>query len=378
MTLMDRYILGKYLRALFICVVSFTGMFVVADAFNNLDEFIRYGRDESGGVLAVVLQYYRPRALTFLNMAGGLMALMAAMFTVTSLQRSRETTALMAGGVPAMRIVTPMIAAAVAVSLLGVVNREMWIPRYRDQLARNAQNWKGENSRPVEPSFDHVTQIYLDGSQTLWAERRIDKPTFRLPQSLRHVGRKVQGEFAYQTPATADRPAGFRVTGVSEPEGLTGRASIALGERPVILTPADTDWLKADECFVVSEVSFEQLANRESWRQYASSAELIEALHNPSLEYGAGVRVALHARFVQPILDVLLVMIGLPLVMTRRSQNVFASVGKCLLLVIGFWILVMGAHQAGAAYLVRPVLAAWLPVMVLAPISVVMIHGLWE
>ena len=82
MTLMDRYILRMYLRVLVICAVSFCGMFIVADAFNNLDEFIGYGRDQAGGVLGVVWDYYRPRALTILDMAGGLLALMAAVFTV--------------------------------------------------------------------------------------------------------------------------------------------------------------------------------------------------------------------------------------------------------------------------------------------------------
>ena len=378
MTLMDRYILRMYLRVLVICAVSFCGMFIVADAFNNLDEFIGYGRDQAGGVLGVVWDYYRPRALTILDMAGGLLALMAAVFTVAWLQRSREMTALLAGGVPGIRIAAPMIGAAVAVAVLGMANRELWIPKFRDSLTRNAQNWRGDQPRPVEATYDYVTNIYLDGQEAFLDERRIASPNFRLPRSLRHIGRKLVGENAYCLEATDEHPSGFLVDGVEQPRQLTTQPSISVQGKPAILTPVDAKWLKPNQCFVVSDVDFQLLSSAEAWRQYSSASELVEALHNPSLDYGAGVRVAIHTRLVHPLLEVLLVLIGLPLVMTRRNQNVFAAVGKCFLLVLVFTAVVMGSQQAGAAYLLRPALAAWLPVIILSPTAVFLMHSLWE
>ncbi len=378
MTLMDRYILRMYVRVLLICAVSFSGMFIVADAFNNLDEFIGYGRDQAGGVLGVVWDYYRPRTLTILDMAGGLLALMAAVFTVAWLQRSREMTALLAGGVPGIRIAAPMIGAAVGVAILGMANRELWIPRFQDSLSRNAQNWLGNNPRPVEATYDYATNIYLDGQQAFLNEQRIANPNFRLPRSLRSIGRKLVGENAYHLPATEQHPAGFLVKEVKQPKQLTNQPSISIEGKAVILTPMDNEWLKPNQCFVVSNVDFQLLSNAAAWRHYSSATELVQALHNPSLDYGAGVRVTIHTRLVQPLLDVLLVLIGLPLVMTRRNQNVFAAVGKCFLLVLVFTAVVMGSQQAGEAYLLRPALAAWLPVILLTPVAVFLLHSLWE
>ena len=94
--------------------------------------------------------------------------------------------------------------------------------------------------------------------------------------------------------------------GVSIPKDLATHSSLAIGNEPIILTPLDDAWLKPDECFVVSDISFEQLADSEDWRQNASLPELITGLRNPSLGLASEVRVAIHARIVQPFLDVTL------------------------------------------------------------------------
>ena len=39
MRIVDRYVLGCFLRSYLICLVSLIGLYVVIDAFTNLDEF---------------------------------------------------------------------------------------------------------------------------------------------------------------------------------------------------------------------------------------------------------------------------------------------------------------------------------------------------
>ena len=50
------------------------------------------------------------------------------------------------------------------------------------------------------------------------------------------------------------------------------------------------------------------------------------ALENPSVKHNPGVEVELHSRFVQPFLDMNLLLLGLPLVLTRQSRSLFFSV----------------------------------------------------
>jgi lipopolysaccharide export system permease protein len=79
-------------------------------------------------------------------------------------------------------------------------------------------------------------------------------------------------------------------------------------------------------------------------------------------------RVEIHWRLLRPILDFLLVLIGLPLVLRPEGQKLVVAAGYCGLLMLGVQLLVMGSHFLGGQQILRPAaLAAWLPVLVLVP-----------
>ena len=122
----------------------------------------------------------------------------------------------------------------------------------------------------------------------------------------------------------------------------------------MLITPHDARWLKPDECFVVSNVSFEHLEGGNSWRQFSSTGELIRGLRNRSLDFGADERLAIHSRLVQVPLDLTLLFLGLPLVLSRSSRNVFFAIGLCLALVMAFMMVVMGCKYLGSSYWLEP------------------------
>src|SRR5262249_17331903 len=156
-------------------------------------------------------------------------------------------------------------------------------------------------------------------------------------------GRQLAATDAYYRPADEYHPAGYLLTGVSQPKNLDSKPSLRLHDQPVIFTPHDSPWLKPGECFVASNLTFELLTGAADWRRFASLPELISGLRNPSLDSGANTRVAIHARIVQPVLDVLLLFLGLPLVLSRYNRNVFLAIGLCVVVVVGFYLIVLGS-----------------------------------
>ena len=134
--------------------------------------------------------------------------------------------------------------------------------------------------------------------------------------------------------------------------------------------PGDTPWLKPDQCFVVSNLTFEQLTASREWRTYASTYSLIAALSNPSLDFGADTLVEIHGRMVQPFLDITLLLIGLPLVLRDENRNVFLAIGWCLLTVMIFFFVNLACRSLGANYLMNPVLSVWIPLMLFVPVAV--------
>ena len=110
MTIFDRYLLRTFAKVLVVSFLSLTGLYVIIDLFGNLEEFISYAERE-GSLLAVLGDYYGARVLSFFDRTSGLLALIAAIFTVTWFQRTNELTAVTAAGIPKARIVRPLIVA---------------------------------------------------------------------------------------------------------------------------------------------------------------------------------------------------------------------------------------------------------------------------
>lgn len=377
MHLIHRYIFRLFFKVLLVCFISITGLFIVIDAFGNLDEFISYGETAEGGLIGVLAEYYGARTLTFFDRTSALLALVAAMFVVSWLQKTNEFTALMAAGVSRARIIRPLIFAVLLVSLVAAVNRELLIPSFRDKLVRNAQNWTGDKTENPEPQFDVQSEIMIGGSALVSSERRIEAANFRLFRPLGNWGRQLVAASATYLSADGDRPGGYLLDKVEVPETLAERANAIVDGEPVILGPRDTPWLSDKQVFVVSHLNFQQLANGSKWRQYASTWELITGLRNPSTNYGADARVSVHTRIVQPLLDMTLLFLGLPLVVTRESRSVFVAGGLCLLIVTGFFLVVLAAHAMGAnSLLPSSALAAWLPLLIFVPVASLMARRL--
>jgi lipopolysaccharide export system permease protein len=377
MTLFDRYLLRTFVKVLAVSFLSLTGLFIIIDLFGNLEEFISYAERE-GSLLRVLFGYYGARVLSFFDRISGLLALIAAIFTITWFRRTNELTAVMAAGIPKARIVRPLVAATVIVALLAAANREVGLPQVRDKLSRNAQDWLGESAKRLTPRRDNQTQILITGKATVAAHRQINQPSFRLPNSFVEFGRQLVARQATYQPATDQHAGGYLLEGVTQPANLAEIPSARQDGKPVILSPKDNPWLKPGECFVASEITFEHLAADVAWCQFSSTPQLIQVLRNPSLDYGADTRVTLHRRFVQPVLDVTLLFLGMPLVLSRFNRNIFVATAQCLLLVAAFFVVELGCQTLGNTILVRPALAAWLPMLIFLPLAYVAALRRWE
>ncbi len=378
MGIIDRYLLRQFLQTFVICFLSLWGLYVIFDLFTNLEEFLQAG-EKTGNLWRLIGEFYGYQAIAFFDRTSGLLALISAMATLAWLERHNEMTALMAAGISKWRIAAPVVAASAVVTLLATVNRETLIPRCREQLARKTTDLLGDRPQVMAPCYDTTTRILFRGSAVYTHQQRIEKPDLLLPPGLDEYGPTLAAENAFYRPANAEHPAGYLLEGVQQPTGLDKRSSLLRDGNPVVITPLDApDWLRPGECFVVSDLAFEQLAGGLAWRQYASTAELIQGLRSKGLEFGADVRVAIHSRLVQPLLDLTLLFLGLPLVLRREMRNVFLALGTCLLLVAGFMVVVFAFQYLGTIYLLPPSLAAWAPLLIFTPAAVAMSEPLWE
>ena len=374
-TIIDRYLLRQFVQVLVICFLSLIGLYIVIDAFGHLDHFVDYA-EKNGGLLATMASFYAYRAVMFFDRTSGVLTLVALMFTVTWIQRHHEMTALLAAGITRTRVLRPVLLAAIGVSLAAAANREIVMPMIRHQLALDSKNLGGEQQALMQSRWDSQTEILIGGDRIVPSQQKIIAPNFILPRHFDKFGKRLSAGEARYLPASDDLPSGYLLTGVKAPKALLKQPSLLLDGKPVIITPIGNDWLQRDQLFVVSGVSFEFLSAGATWRDFASTREMIHELRSPSTDIGADVRVAIHARLIQPFLDTTLLFLGLPFVITRTNRNPFIAIGLCLAVVTLFMLVVLGCQSLGwKGWLTAP-LAAWLPLIIFAPLAAAMSDSL--
>src|SRR4051812_50189581 len=111
MRILDRERYWAFFKAYAICFIALVGLYVVIDAFANLDEFSEVA---SGVALFRNMgRYYLIKMSLFYDRLCGVIVMMAAIFTVTWMQRNNELLAMLAAGVGTKRVIQPVLIAAV-------------------------------------------------------------------------------------------------------------------------------------------------------------------------------------------------------------------------------------------------------------------------
>ncbi len=363
MTILDRYILRNFFFNLimwFICVV---GVFIVFDLFTNMDNLVKLGPK-------VMALYYLFKTLPIAVSVGSLLGLVSAMITIAMMMRLNELVPIQAAGVSTFRIVSPLIGAFVLVVVLTTVIREAVMPRFLDELVMDSGQMVEETGTIANATLDHETGILIRGDRTFRNDRRISNPDFIIHKPIVQRAMNLKARNAFQQEAEQGRPAGFMLVDVIAPVGFAAGPSLKLNEQNIVITAQDApDWVKPTDCFVVSKVPFQYLASNESWRQYGSTWDMIQAVRNPSLDLGIPMRATIHARIMQPILDLGVIFLGLPVILSRGGRNVFKAMGISALIIISFLVLRESCSFLGTTF-EAPVLGAWVPLMIFGPIAV--------
>jgi len=108
----DRYLLRQFVRIFFFSVLTFTIIYITINIFEEIDNFI----DHNAKILDVGLYYFYsiPYILTYIIPVS---LLLGAIFSMGIMGRRNELTAFIASGVSLVRISTPILVAALSVSI---------------------------------------------------------------------------------------------------------------------------------------------------------------------------------------------------------------------------------------------------------------------
>ena len=169
--ILDRQRYWAFFKAYLICYVSLVGLYIIIDAFSNLDEFTKRA-DSNAELFQIICRYYLVHQSEFFDRLCGVIGMMAAIFTVTWMQRNNEQLAMLAAGISTHRAIIPVLVSSVIVSLIAVGNQEVVMPYFGEELARRHDDDGLQRVNLVATRYD-ARNIMMHGKSADRATRTI-------------------------------------------------------------------------------------------------------------------------------------------------------------------------------------------------------------
>ncbi len=373
LTRIDRYLLFLYFRVLLICFASISGLLIVIHVFSNLDNFNKHSADAKITMLDILLEYYGPYTLSIFERLSALLALLAMLFTIGWLNKTNELTALLAAGIPKRRILLPLWLASLFVIFSASVTREFAIPPFQDRLDRSPQDLTGNYPRPIRPAYDPDLHALIQGKHLLPLNKVIVDMQVKMRGGplVQSVGSKLLASRGNYLEASSDHPAGYLLTDVQAPRNIDKRPSVRDEQSGnyMLMTQLEHPWLESGTCFLPSNIEYENLRGGSAWKQFASTWELITQLKSEKTpSSGDDLRVSIHQRLIRPAIDFVVLLLGVPILLSRPDRHMFWLAGVSLAIVGGYTGVTMGLAALGSSgYLLTPHLATWLPIVLFLP-----------
>ncbi len=378
MKILDRYVLLSFVRNYLISMMVLIGMYVVLDMVFNFDELVELrGQGSRGGaasvfevVTAITDYYFYQTFLIFVHLSG-VIPVVAAGFTLIRLTRCNELSAMLAAGVPLLRVAAPIILAAVVMNVLLILDQELLIPNIIPKLTRSHDKLQTTETR----SF-RIEMIQDDRGALLTASRYTPAgaPDVPVMRELDIIERdKELLPVAHITADRADWDANLQAWKLTEGRRVTG------------LQPEMNRSRETPVAIYKSSITPDEIA---LWRSgdfvNLLSTERINDLLERRASYGAvELQRVKHSRFTQWIMNVILLLLAIPCLLARQPGELKAAIFKCLLLVGVCMAGIFLAYQTAGRppsepeWVDRwPAIWAWAPILVFGPLAIFLLDRL--
>lgn len=362
MTILDRYVLRALCVNYLIALAIMMSLYTVLDLFFNIDEFTESG-EPAMTVAASILSYYWAHAFLYFAQLSGVITLFACMVTLSRMRKANELTAVLSAGVSLYRLAVPIVAFGLVTSLLWYIDTEFFIPAVGHKLARNHEDAMGRRARgvwfikdrdsallsamefvPADGEMRQMLVLHRDEHGAIVSVTEADRATWEPV-----IGHPAGGFWRLERGLHSRRH--MRSEGLGPREERTDQP-VSIYESD--LTPHDIEVRQARQ-----------------WLAFSSSSQLT-ALANTDPSIANRVRQIKHTRFASPLVHVLMLLLGLPFFLSRTPANIISDAGRCLLVSGSCFLLAFsGEHIVRTS--TWSALPAWLPLIVFAPVAVVLL-----
>lgn len=338
---LDRYVLREWARVFLITALGFPIVVIVFDLTDRLDQYLSRGLTK--GAVALSYVYSLPENIFLVLPAA---VLFATVFTVGALGRHSELTAAKASGISFHRLVRPLLFAATATFLFGVLLSEV-------APVATSRRLEILGEKAIRSASSRYNFVYRADGGWVYAIRSLEIG----PRTLRDVILEREGAGPeYPTIVVAAQRAVFNDT--------TARWTLSGGAVRYLLGPERELAFSFDSLRTraMRERPLDLLAEPKSPEEmrYAELGRYVDALSRSGAD-AKKLKVKQALKIAVPFTCIIIALFGAPLAITTPRAGGAFGVAVSLATTVVFLLLVQVSQAVGAGGLLPPVLAAWMP-----------------
>jgi LPS export ABC transporter permease LptG/LPS export ABC transporter permease LptF len=341
-SLMDRYVLARFLSAAAIVFASVILLYVIVDYSDQADEILSHHIPA-----AVVAQYYRASLFPMINDVAPFAILISSLIALGLFSRYNEDTACKAGGISTFRLGAPVLVLAFLTSGLAYLDGEYILPT----ATREANELRNViHNRPRNYGLTMMDRTWLLGGHGLiWNYDAYDRDHETLIQPALY-----QFDAAFQlTTRIGARTARWTGSGWEFEQGWVRTFS----------GPLELSFTRFRRRIVhVPERPRDFAAERRHPEEmrYRELARYIDRLSQTGYPI-ADLETALYGKIAQPLAILIMAFLALPFAFSIGKRGALTGIGVALGLGMAFLVVSAFASKLGQVGALPPILAAWSP-----------------
>jgi len=338
MVLVHRLLMSSFLRILGCTMAGAIILFTLVDLLENIGSFL-----DNQASLSMIGRYYLYKTAWIIDIVLPISMLMATLFTVGSMARYNELTALFAAGRSLLQVTQPLILTAIITALLALGWREFVLPEANISRARV---WDVEIHRQPE-RMRPTNNIALTGQDGRMYHIETYQPETGQLTKLRVV--------------TTDK---FQVTERIDAASAqwTGDAWL-LREGTRRRFSADTEQVIPFTELVLPELSLspETLSQERVRPEDMNITQLRRHIDLVRLSGGDATQGAVDIQFLVafPVVHIIVVFMGILLASGPRKTTIASGFGLTVLISFGYYLCMNFGRALGHSGALPPVPAAW-------------------
>jgi len=345
LTILPRYILREFLKIFGLSLSSLILIYMIVLFFQKIDLFIKHQAPFS--LILLYLLYKSPEVLFQWTLPYGV--LLSTLLTLGILSRHNEITAMKAGGVSLYRITAPLFLVALLVSLCSFWGNESLVP---------LTNQKTQYLLSVQVRKQEPTSFFKN--YKIWYRR--DRRIFNI-QLLDPKEKALKGVTLYQLD---DQFHCVQRIDAREAKWLDGKwkflngaiREFEEGGSIRVIPFTEKEYLLPEDWN-----SFQTIERQSREMSYTDLKNYIQKIQLSGYD-PTRYLVDLHAKLSYPLLNVVMVLIGIPFALqTSRSGGIALNIGISIMIGFLYGITFYAFISLGKSGVLPPLLSAWFPTL---------------